>query len=107
EEKKELLSSNKIFTWYQNGNLIYFIGFQVFVYNVISIITIEKFSKDNFFKNKTILNRIKWNKFIVYGYFLACILNNIIAFIYYYGSNKDIAIYIHASATFFLIYFSV
>lgn len=107
EEKKELLSSNKIFTWYHNGNLIYFIGFQVFIYNVISIITIEKFSKDNFFKNKTVLNKIKWNKFIIYGYFIACIFNNIIAYLYYYGSSENIAFYINACDAFFLIYFSV
>lgn len=107
EVKKELLLSNEIFTPFKNRSFIYFIGIQVFVYNIISIVTVERYARANTLKSKAILSKIKWTKFIIYGYFLACICNNIARLIFVYSEARNVWIYFHASAILFFIYFSV
>ncbi|GAA3601033.1 helix-turn-helix domain-containing protein [Flavivirga amylovorans] len=107
EEKSQLLISKEIFKpFFRKINLI-FIGVQVFIYNILAIISIEKFSKNNDSKNSFILSKIRWNKFIIYGYFIACTSNAIAKLLLVYTSISNITAYLYVSAILFLLYFLV
>lgn len=107
EEKRTLLISKDVFSNSYRKMFILFIGVQVFVYNVLSIISIEKFTKNNTLKTRKILSKIKWNKFIIYGYFIACLCNNLAVFILIYTKNINTSQYLYISALLFLVYFSI
>lgn len=107
EEKKQLLISKAVFSNFYRKIFVMFVGFQVFIYNIISIINIEKFSKKNTLKTRSFLSKIRWNKFIIYGYFLACLFNNLSIYIFIYSANKNVSLYLHISSLLFLVYFSI
>lgn len=86
---------------------IIFIGVQVFIYNVFSMISIEQFSKNNDSKSSYILSKIKWNKFIIYGYFIACTSNALAKFFLVYTSISNITAYLYVSAILFFLYFLI
>ncbi len=105
-EKRELLYSRELdFSFRKAFDL--FIPIQVFLYNLFSIITIERFAKTNRSKSTTVLKRIRWNRFIIYGYFIACVCNNIAKTALLSGTDKDISAYLYISSILFFLYFAI
>jgi AraC-like DNA-binding protein len=49
---------------------------QVFIYNILAIIKIEKYTRCQTIISKQKTERLRWNKFIIYGYFIACMVFN-------------------------------
>lgn len=107
EEKRQLLHSQHVFDYTFRAYYSTFIALQVFIYNVSSIYTIELFARDKSPKSGSQLTRLKWNRFIIYGYFLACVFNNLASFIYLLAETREALNYFYISALLFLAYFSV
>lgn len=107
EEKTRLILSNELFTGPKRSNYFNFLALQVFVYNICSIFSIERFAKLNTLKNGDIQSRIKWNRFIIYGYFITCIFNNIARYIFTGSESQKISLYAYISAILFFIYFFI
>ncbi|MEO9511668.1 MAG: AraC family transcriptional regulator [Flavobacteriaceae bacterium] len=107
EEKHQLVASEEIFTDGYRKVFMSFVGLQVFVYNIAGIIAIEKFAKSDTLKDSNILSKIKWNKFMVYGYFITCVFNNIAMLIFLFKDAKSTAVYLFISSFLFLAYFSI
>ncbi|MEO9511136.1 MAG: AraC family transcriptional regulator [Flavobacteriaceae bacterium] len=106
EIKKALLHSNSVYKFSVTSGLSVFISIQVFVYNLISIVTLERFALRNKSGKSELLKRIQWNRFMMYGYFIACIINNIGKVLYasnYLEESKD---YMIMSGLVFLLYFT-
>ncbi|WP_158655176.1 helix-turn-helix domain-containing protein [Flavivirga eckloniae] len=76
-------------------------------YNILSIFALEHFAKKNELKTALIKTKIKWNRFIIYGYFVACICNNIAGVIYFTSGYKETTTYQYATAILFFSYFTV
>lgn len=107
EEKSLLLHTQEAFDFTLRRNYSAFIALQVFIYNVLSILTLERFARNNSPKSGSQLRRIQWNRFIIYGYFLACVFNNLASFIYPLGETSEAINYFYISAILFFIYFSI
>ncbi len=78
-KKQELLTSGKLiyirYYWIVNKAII----IQVFIYNILTILIVEKYIKSSarqFTKQQK--HRLKWIRFIVYGYFTACIVYDLV-----------------------------
>jgi AraC-like DNA-binding protein len=106
EEKRQLLLSHEIDRSFR-GILDVFIPVQVFIYNILSIVAVEQFAKNNRSKHREILKKIKWNRFIIYGYFIACVCNNIAKISLVHGESPNIKTYLYTSSLLFFLYFSV
>ncbi len=107
EEKKQLLLTQEVFNFTFRSKYSAFIALQVFTYNVLSIFTLERYASNNSPKSGSQLTRIKWNRFIIYGYFLVCIFNNLTSFIYLLAETRESLNYFYISAILFFVYFSV
>nr|WP_299070292.1 helix-turn-helix domain-containing protein [uncultured Allomuricauda sp.] len=107
EEKSQLLISKDIFPNLYRRGFVYFIGLQVFIYNIFAIVTIEKFAKSYSIKDRNVQSKIKWNRFIAYGYFITCLFNNLAWYIFMYSSAKNTKVYLYVSTFLFLAYFSI
>ncbi|WP_158594625.1 helix-turn-helix domain-containing protein [Ulvibacterium marinum] len=106
EEKRQLLLSHEIDRSFRKV-LDIFIPVQVFVYNMLSIVAVERFAKNNKSKHREVLKKIKWNRFIIYGYFIACVCNNIAKISLIHGESPNIKTYLYTSSLLFFLYFSV
>jgi AraC-like DNA-binding protein len=106
-EKKELLLSGGAFNFNLRKFYSAFIAVQVFAYNVLSITSIQKYGRSHPLQSGAVRHRFHWNRFIIYGYFLACICNNIASWVFPHTNTADFSPYFFISAILFLLYFSV
>lgn len=61
-------------------NLDLMVIIQVAIYNITAIFNLERFLKNKTFRDRRFNEIMNWNKFILYGYFFACIIYDIYRF---------------------------
>ena len=107
EEKLRLLRNDLVYGFTYRKIYSAFIAFQVFAYNVLAIYRIEQFGRMHPLKSGSVLRRFRWNRFIIYGYFLACICNNVASWVYPLTGGPQFSNYFTISILLFLLYFSI
>ncbi|MEO0570597.1 MAG: AraC family transcriptional regulator [Bacteroidota bacterium] len=105
-EKQALLSSQRIYQFSVTNGLSIFISIQVFAYNLGSIFTLEYYAKNCKSTKSEVLKRIRWNRFIIYGYFSACLINVTGKVLYAVSFIDSVNHYMHISGLVFLLYFT-
>ena len=83
------------------------VAIQVFVYNIATILVLERFASAVSHGKPLVRKHFRWNRFIVYGYFFTCIANNVASIAYPPSSVADGSPYSYISVTLFLLFFSV
>jgi len=107
DEKMRLLQTGEVYDFSYRKIFSAFIAIQVFVYNVLAIYRIEEFGRNHPLKSGSALRRFRWNRFIIYGYFLVCLCNNIASWIYPLTNEPRLSNYFFISVVLFFLYFSV
>lgn len=107
EEKMRLLQTGEVYDFNRRKLYSAFIAIQVFVYNILAIYRIELYGRRHPLKSGSALRRFRWNRFIIYGYFFACICNNVASWIYPLTNGPQLSNYFIISVMLFLLYFSI
>lgn len=74
--KVELLTSTPLFSYKHYWLFEKLFMVQVLIYNIAAIVKIEKYTRHQTLLSKLKIERLRWNKFIIYGYFMACMVFN-------------------------------
>ena len=80
DHKIELIQSSSILSIPFGTFLGKLMIFHVGAYNIFSIIKLEQFLKANRTNDSVFNEKMKWNRLILYGYFIACITYNLFIF---------------------------
>jgi AraC-like DNA-binding protein len=81
EQKIEMLQSNRLYSSFLFIRFDIIVIVQVAIYNIAAILYQEKRLKNAILKNKLSLEKIKWNRFILLGYFSTCVIYDIVRLI--------------------------
>ncbi|HPS12297.1 MAG TPA: hypothetical protein PLB87_03415, partial [Prolixibacteraceae bacterium] len=76
-QKTEMIQTGSLHPKFLFANLYILVVVQVAIYNVAATIYQEKRLKNELLKNELGTEKIKWNRFILYGYFFTCIIYDI------------------------------
>ncbi|WP_111308437.1 helix-turn-helix domain-containing protein [Confluentibacter sediminis] len=107
EEKREILNSQELFNLSFRKILSVITALQVLVYNITSIITLEHFSKETKVKSSHFTIKMQWNRFIIYGYFITCLCNNVAGIVYFTSGFKETSTYLLVTILLYFLYFSI
>jgi AraC-like DNA-binding protein len=106
-EKRQLIHTQEVFGFAIRKNYGAAIALQVFIYNLLSVYAIESYARRYAHRSGLVLNRIRWGRFVIYGYFFVCILNNIASFFFPLANTGTFTTYFYLSGLMFLVYFTV
>jgi AraC-like DNA-binding protein len=76
-QKVEFFSSGTLWPRFLFAHLDKIVIAQVAIYNLTAIVYQERVLKKARFRNKLDLEKIKWNRFILWGYFVTCMLYDV------------------------------
>jgi len=76
-QKVELILAGALKPRFLFSNLDKIVIFQVAIYNIAAIFYQERLLKNAPLRNKLGIEKIKWNRFILWGYFVTCILYDV------------------------------
>lgn len=107
EQKRLLIHSDEVFNFTLRKAYSAVIAFQVLIYNLCAVFVVETYARRYRRRGGLVLSGIKWVRFIIYGYFIACIFNNIASFIFPLTNTAEFSTYFYLSGLMFLLYFSV
>jgi len=104
DQKKQMLESYRFWTYQYYWWISKAVIAHVLIYNVLTIYKLERYSKRSLQTNKRFRERLNWNKFIVYGYFAACMIYNITNILFDFMIGYDL--YLNLSMVIFTLYFA-